>query len=174
MGENILKSRKGGSTIFEIVICLGVIVFILFYPVGIFSLTHKQNLLEDVLTLGLQMAAVEGGLTDNVEGAIYLNLEAKGLLPQNSSSQERSIVKINSNADARGGNTAALKYRDEEDPIIMLEILYPADTEVKFLNGLSRLIGASNIDIPFKVADGVDVQWYYSFKGYIMSEKVDY
>lgn len=171
---NIWKNKRGSSTLFEIVIGLGLITFILFYPIGIFSLTHKQNLLEDVLAMGLQMVAVEGGLTDRVEQTLYLNMEAKGLLPPNSTSEQRSMVKITSNADARGGNTSALKYRDDEDPTIMLEILYPADNEVSFLNGLSRLIGASDAEIPFKTADGTQVRWYYRFKGYIMSEKVDY
>lgn len=130
--RDIWKTKRGGSTLFEIVVSLGLITFILFYPIGVFSLTHKQNLLEDVLTTGLQMVAVEGGLTDRVEDTIYLNLEAKGLLPPNSSAEQRDSVKIICNADARNGNTAALKYRDDEDPKIMLEILYPADREINF------------------------------------------
>lgn len=169
----ICKSRRGASTIFEIVIGLGLITFILFYPLGLFTLTHRQNLLEDVLTTGLQMVAVEGGLTDRVADSIYLNMEAKGLLPPNSTQAQRSLVKLVCNADARGGNTAALKYRDDADPKIMLEIWYPADTEVNFMNGLSRLIGASSSEVPFK-ASGSNVKWYYRLRGYIMSEKVNY
>lgn len=165
-----LKEKKGGSTLFEIVIALGLITFILFYPVVLFSYNQKASLLEDVLTIALQNVSVEGGLTKRGEDLIYDNLEAKGLLPANSSTEERRKVLIVCNADARE-NSDNLIYRDDEDPKIHLEIWYPADTEVSFINGLNRLIGAATTQYP---TNNGQVNWYYRMQGYIYSEKIDY
>jgi hypothetical protein len=171
-----LKEKHGGSTLFEIVISLGLFTFILFYPIATFTLTHKENLLEDVLTTSMQMISVEGGLTDRVQNITFENLEAKGLIPPGKSTDPavRRAITISSNADARNGNTSALKYRDDADPKISIEIRYPADSEVKFINGLSKMIGANEANLPFRVANGTQVQWFYSLKGYILSEKINY
>ena len=98
-----LNERRGGSTLLEILISLGLITFILFYPVAMYSLTHKESLLEDILATSIQMASVEGGLTDRVEDVIFLNLEAKKLIPEGSHNDKetRNKIEIYSNADAR-------------------------------------------------------------------------
>ncbi|MDD2627239.1 MAG: hypothetical protein PHI87_06815 [Candidatus Methanomethylophilus sp.] len=168
MKNKIWFNKKGGSTIFEVVICLSLIVFIMFFPVVVFSFTHKQSLLEDVLTVGLQMVAVEGGLTDRVEDIIYENLEAKRLLPEDSSQETRDLVIVSSNT-----NNTSLKYRDDSNPVISLEMWYPAENEVNLLNGLNKILGASESELPFMKSEE-DNKWHYHLKGYIMSEKVDY
>ena len=171
-----LRNKRGGSTLFEIVISLGLITFILFYPIATFTLTHKENLLEDVLTVSMQMVSVEGGLTDRAEDLIYQNLEAKRLIPQGESESPtvRSKVRIVCNADARGGNTANLVYRDDADPTLSIQILYPADNEVNFINGLSSLLGAKGASLPYKITNSGQVEWYYNLNGYILSERIDY
>lgn len=171
-----LKEKRGGSTIFEVVICISLLTFIMFYPIATFSLTHKENLLEDVLTTTMQNMSVEGGLTDRVQNLLFLNLEAKNLIPPNTNTDPatRSKVKLTSNADARNGATGNIKYRDDADPTLSIEIQYPADKDVKFINGLSRLVGATDSTVPFSVADNSNVSWYYTLKGYILSEKVNY
>ena len=112
-----LKEKKGGSTLLEILISIGLITFVLFYPIATYSLTQKENVLEDILSTSMQMASVEGGLTDRVEEVIFLNLESKGLIPKDSHNnpQVREKIKIISNADARDGAGGNLKYRDDED-----------------------------------------------------------
>lgn len=169
-----LNERRGGSTLLEILISLGLITFILFYPVAMYSLTHKESLLEDILATSIQMASVEGGLTDRVEDVIFLNLEAKKLIPEGSHNDKetRNKIEIYSNADARGGKVENLIYRDDEDPKIYIEIWYPADKEIGLINGVSRLIGVSDVGVPFAKEKGVS--WYYRPKGYILSEKIDY
>ena len=171
-----LKERKGGSTLLEILISLGLITFVLFYPVAMYSLTHKENLLEDVLATSLQMASVEGGLTDRVEDVIFLNLEAKKLIPEgtHNDSETRSRIQIISNADARRGAVQNLVYRDDKDPKIYIEIWYPAEKEIKLINGLSKLLGATELSLPFSTKDNDGTTWYYRPKGYVLSEKIDY
>jgi len=56
-----LKEKKGGSTLLEILISIGLITFVLFYPIATYSLTQKENVLEDILSTSMQMASVEGG-----------------------------------------------------------------------------------------------------------------
>lgn len=171
IANRIVKDRRGGSTIFEIVIVLSLIAFILFFPVVMFSYTHKAALMEDVLMVALQDASVNGGLTDETEDLIYSNLELKGLLPQNSTEEQREQVIIKTNADARDGQLENLKYRDDKDPKIKIEIWFPADNEVSFLNGLNRLVGGTMEKFP---TDNGKVKWYYRLQGYIYSEKIDY
>lgn len=169
--SDMMKGKQGGSTIFEIVIVLGLITFILFFPVAMFSYTQKATLMEDVLMVALQDVSINGGLTDETEELIYLNMELKNLLPKNSGEEERSQIIIKSNADARNGQVQNLKYRDDEDPLIKLEIWYPADREISLLNGLNRLIGGTLDQFP---TDNGQIRWYYRLQGYIYSEKIDY
>lgn len=167
--HGFVSSRRGGSVILELIISLGLITVTIFLPVALFALNHKANLLLDVLTTGIQMMAVDGGLTDRVEEVIYRNMEAKGLLPPNSTAAERAMVVLVSNADARDGHTERLKYRNcESDNLLELEIRYPAKYETGLINALSRMIGAGPTQLPF----GDSVEWYYVFKGYILSEKI--
>lgn len=164
--HRIWRSRRGGSTILELLIAFGIITFTIMMPVALFTVNHKANLLEDTLTIGLQAMAVQGGLTDEVADLIYRNMESKGLLPPNSTPEQRAKVKLISNADARGGQIQNLKYR-EDAAVLELEIRYPASTDVAFINALSRLIGATQA-----IPGGKNVQWYYVHKGYVLSEKV--
>ena len=165
-----MKANRG-SIIIEVLVCITLITFVMLYPLFTYSYTNKINLLEDVSTMGLQMIAVEGGLTDQVAEIIYLNLEQKRMIPPGDAAA-RSKVIITSNADARNNNKQALKYRDSADPKLYLKIQYPATKEVQFMNGLSRMIGAGN-NLPFETSGGT-VTYYYEAQGYIMSEKIDY
>lgn len=169
-----LKEKRGGSTLLEIIVSLGLISFILFYPIATYSLINKENLLEDVLAIGIQSAAIEGGLTNKVEDIIYLNMEQKGLIPKDSHDDQetRKKIEISSNADARGGSLENLIYRDDSDSKIYIEILYPAKNEVRLINGLSKIIGAGQGTVPFSNQNGVE--WRYKHKGYILSEKIDF
>lgn len=185
---NKIREKRGGSTIFEVVVCIGLLTFILFYPVATFALTHKENLLEDTLTTGLQMVAVEGGLTQNIETIIYKNMEGKGLLPTDCSDEDKSKVKINAGlynkqnntvssikGDMRSGEPGNTIYRDDSQNIIYLEIWYPADNEVSFINGLSQIVDPWHAsEVPLQSEGGTEVAWYYRLKGYIMSEKINY
>lgn len=166
-----LKNNRG-NVVLEVLICIGVITFFLFYPIATFSITHKENLLQDALTMGLQAASVEGGLTDGVEDYIYSQLEKRNLLPANSTEGIRKMVKINSNADARNNNTDKLIYRHDNPSEISLEILYPANTEVRLLNGLAKLVGAAHENVPFRVLNDDNITWYYRIEGVILSERI--
>lgn len=169
----MFKDRRGGSTVLSVIAGLGLITFMLFFPIVSFSLLHKQNLLEDCLTVGLQMVSVEGGLTEEIEQVLIANMRSKGLIPEPmpEGMEERIIFK--SNADIRLGDEQR-RYRDSADPGITLEIIFPADVEVGLINALSRIIGATKETVPFKDGEGAKVVWNYTFKGYILSEKVDY
>ncbi len=71
-----IKRKRGGSTLLEILVSLGLITFVMFFPVVSHSLTQKESMLEDILATTMQMVSIEGGLTDRVEDIIFLNLEA--------------------------------------------------------------------------------------------------
>lgn len=170
---NLVADKKGGSTMFEIVIVLSLVTFILLYPLAVFTLAYKQNLLADTMVTGLQIVAIEGGLTDKAEDLIYRNLEAKRLLPAGSNEEQRGQVIIACNADARNGNVQNLVARDSSSPKIMLEIWYPANKEVQFIQGVCRLIGISQTSLPqFKTPEGKTGKYYYE-AGYIFSEYVE-
>lgn len=170
-----LKEKRGGSTTLEVIVSIGLITFLLFYPLATHSLTQKESVLEDVLATSMQMAAVEGGLTDKVEDVIFLNLESKGLIPKGShdSPEVRNRITVKSNADARNGATQNLIYRDDEDSKIFIEIWYPANAEVALMNGLSKVIGGKSKTLPFSDQDD-NGRWFYKHRGYILSEKIDY
>lgn len=166
-----LIERKG-SAIIEVLISAVLLTFFLFYPIFTFSYTQKINRVEDVLTLGLQMVATNGGLNEHVAETIYRNFEMKGLLPSGDTSARDSVI-LKSNADFRVGQSGSPIYRDDADPIISLQIMYPANKEVRFINALSKMIGAGLTELPFEDLDG-NVDYYYVASGVIMSEKVDY
>jgi hypothetical protein len=165
-------TAKTGSAIIEVLICITFLTFVLFYPIFTFAYTQKINRVEDVLTTGIQMVAVRGGLDNQVADAIYANLEAKNLLPAGDAGARDKVI-LSSNADVRTGASGTRIYRDDSDPKIYLEIKYPANREVQFINGLSKMIGAGSGMLPFHDLDGT-VTYYYVARGYIMSEKVDY
>jgi Flp pilus assembly protein TadG len=165
-----VREKRGGSTTVEIIVVIVLLTFFMFFPIATFSLNQKQNALEDVLSTGIQMVSIQGGLTDEVEDAMFLNLEAKGLIPEGTASDPdiRSKINLETNADARGGSTSNLIYRDDADPTIELALWYPIENEIKLIRSLTRLIGGEI------TPDAEGKSWYYRPKGYILSEKVDY
>jgi len=170
---NIKSNERGSSTILEVLIVMGLVLFIIFFPAAVFSTTSKNLQLQDVMTLSLQMASIEGGLTDRVEDVIFDNMSAKGLIPEPDDPRylaAREAVIISSNADARNGNFENILARDQDMPVINISILFPADVEVRLINGISRMMGARGDSLPIR-GDG---DWYYSASGYILSERVDY
>jgi hypothetical protein len=106
--------------------------------------------LEDTKAIALHYAAIEGGVTTSVKNLIISELVQKGF-------KEENII-IESNTD-----DANRKYKTDSDPVIVLTIKYPADTDIKLLNGLLMLVG---------YMPGEAGQKYYQVTGYIVSEKM--
>lgn len=155
-----IRNKKGGSTIFEVVICITIITFILFYPIATFSLLNKKNLLQDTLTTTLQSTSLQGGVTNSVVTLTKENIKKKGF------DDSKLIVRSNNT------NNTNLIYRESDTPIDV-EILYPANKEIDFINGLSRIIGANEKSLHFeKVKEGE--QYYYKLEGFTLSEKINY
>jgi hypothetical protein len=144
-----IRSHKGSAT-FELIVISGLLIFLLLFPPTIFSLNFKKALLEDTKAIALHYAAIEGGVTTSVKNLIISELVQKGF-------KEENII-IESNTD-----DANRKYKTDSDPVIVLTIKYPADTDIKLLNGLLMLVG---------YMPGEAGQKYYQVTGYIVSEKM--
>lgn len=73
-----LKKREGFSTI-EFIIAAVLMTFVMFFPIAAMLEMHTINVMEQELNRALQMAAVQGGLTSNVQQAVEDNLAQRGI-----------------------------------------------------------------------------------------------
>lgn len=165
-----INNRSGGSNLLTVLITMGLITFILFYPIAMFNITQNITLIEDLFSMSMQTVAIEGGLTDRAENIIFKNMEAKGIIPANSSENPdiRNSIILESNADARGGNTDNIIYKTDDNPVIDFAIWFPANKDMKFLDSV-------RMSILWENESGLDskLDYYYSMNGYIISEKID-
>jgi len=60
---NKLKSKKGGTTLVELIICFPLIVIILFLPIGFYQKAEQLTYIEDIKTSLLQEVSRKGQLT---------------------------------------------------------------------------------------------------------------
>lgn len=74
-------NNQKGHVLLQVLIAMPIIYLILFLPLNITFAQHKRSVLNDVLDLALQKAAVEGGITGAVRAQILTDLEERGFDP---------------------------------------------------------------------------------------------
>lgn len=171
------QNKRGGAELFEVVISMFIVTFVLFYPIANYNIILKRNLLEDTKTLALQMASTRGGVTTEVLNTIYSDAQAKGLQVKSSTgtlltgSDGLPILKVyvyNAKTGASGvqGVTPAsmLSYKTDADATIHIKVTYPATDDMALLNAINKLVGISSTATKFE----------YKAEGYILSEKINY
>jgi len=156
-----MANKKRGSSTMEIVLCIGVITFILFFPIAMFSLTNRQTTMSTLLIHGLQIVSLEGGLTDRAEELIVSNANRLGFNRRRPDGTNELI--ISSNRDARGGLDANRVSKIDGDALIVLMIQYPVDLEARFLNSIGNLINSEGF---------MEEAGYFTVSGYVHSEWV--
>lgn len=142
----IISNRKG-SAVVEIVMCLTLITFILFFPLALFSFTSRQTAMSTLLIHSMQIVSLEGGLTPSADSLIRDNAQRLGMIPE-----DVLIFTIPA--------PPARVTKDALNPRIALRLQYPADHEVRFLNAVGAMI----------VLEVIDENNYYTLTGYVHSE----
>ena len=171
------RNKRGGAELFEVVISMFLVTFVLFYPIANYNIILKRNLLEDTKTLALQMASTRGGVTTEVLNTIYADAQAKGLPVKSSTgtlltgSDGLPILKVyvyNTKTGINGvqGVTpnSMLSYKTDADATLHIKITYPATDDMALLNAINKLVGISSTSTKFE----------YKTEGYILSEKINY
>ena len=146
----IISNRKG-SAVVEIVMCLTLITFFLFFPLALFSFTSRQTAMSTLLIHSMQIVSLEGGLTPNADNLIRDNAERLGM-----NSGDVLIFTIPAQP--------ARVSKDAVNPRIALRLQYPADFEARFLNAIGAMIG-------LRVMEENN---YYTLTGYVHSEWIGY
>ena len=72
------KNKNGDSSIFQVIICITIITFLLFFPIITFSYFKFQTAVDDIALTALRSATVRGGVDEAVMDAIVSEFEAKG------------------------------------------------------------------------------------------------
>lgn len=73
-----MKNKNGDSSVFQIIICITIITFLLFFPIISFSYFKFQTSVDDIALTALRSATVRGGVDAAVMDAIVSEFEAKG------------------------------------------------------------------------------------------------
>lgn len=147
-------SRRGASTILELIVTMTLLVFFSFFPVEVSLISQKRMILSEVWMVALQDAAQEGQVDGTVMNNVDANLTSNGLDP--------SQVKIVTNAPS--GNPIVMGSTTP----IQVTLYYPATTDVQIMNALSALIGEPNL---IQTVHGTA---YYVFSGETMSSYAPY
>lgn len=171
MKKKVQRNKKGGTEIFEIVVSMFIITFVLFYPVANYNVIQKRNLLEDTKTLALQMVSTRGGITTEVLNTIYADAEAKGLPVKDS--KGNYVMKVylyNSKTSSDGvqGVTPVSQYvyKTDINPSFHIKITYPATNDMNLLTSINKLIGINS--------GSSGTKYEYKVEGYMLSEKVQF
>lgn len=75
---NTLKKDTRGHILLQLLIIIPIMYIVLFLPLEFTFAQYKRSVLNDVLDLALQKAAVEGGITYDVRRQILTDLEERG------------------------------------------------------------------------------------------------
>ena len=71
-------NKKGDSSIFQILICISILTFLLFFPIISFSYFKFQMSVDDIGLNALRTAMVRGGVDEEVMDTIVTAFETKG------------------------------------------------------------------------------------------------
>ena len=105
MFKNI-KNKNGDSSIFQILLCIGIITFFLMFPIISFSYFKFQNSVDDITSTAMKTAITRGGVDEQVMEIIVSEFVSKGysfdgaLL--NGPNSAKVIVKTNTNLCGSG------------------------------------------------------------------------
>lgn len=78
MIKNKLKEKRGDSSVFQILMCIGIITFLLFFPVITFSYFKLQCTSDAAALDAIQLASVRGGVDNEVIALLVNELEDNG------------------------------------------------------------------------------------------------
>ena len=74
-----LKNKKGSSTIYELLISLVLLTFVVMFPISLFSYLHRINSINDIMGIAIQSMEQNGRFDSALYNTINSNLKAKGL-----------------------------------------------------------------------------------------------
>lgn len=74
-----IKQKNGSSTIYELIISLTLLTFVMFFPIGVFSYMRTETNINDIINLGMQSMEKNGELTPAMLNAMNDNLKEKDL-----------------------------------------------------------------------------------------------
>lgn len=75
---NIFLNKKGDSALFQILICITILTFLLFFPVVSFSYFKFQTSVDDIALTTMRTATVRGGVDEEVMKTLVEEFQAKG------------------------------------------------------------------------------------------------
>ena len=118
----ILKNKKGDSTILQVIICITILTFMLFFPIISFSYFKFQMSVDDIAITALETAIVRGGVDEEVMEIIVSEFQEKGYSFEgetlNGSNGAKVIVWTNTNLCKNGytfttaeGNSCTIEIR---------------------------------------------------------------
>lgn len=79
MLKNIFKSKRGDSTIYELLISLALLTFVVMFPIAVFSYMRTEININDVVNLSMQSLQKSGQLTPQTLEVMNQNLKDKNL-----------------------------------------------------------------------------------------------
>lgn len=74
-----IKSKRGSSTVYELLISLTLLTFVMMFPIGLFSYLRTKTKVNDIATLSMQSLEREGQLTPTLLSTINANLKDNDL-----------------------------------------------------------------------------------------------
>lgn len=89
-----IKNKNGDSSLFQILMCITILTFLLFFPIISFSYFKFQMSVDDIGLTAIRTATVRGGVDKEVMDAIVSNFEAKGYSFEGSTLNGEDAAKV--------------------------------------------------------------------------------
>lgn len=103
---NTIKNKNGDSSIFQILLCIGILTFCLMFPIISFAYFKFQTSVDDIATRAIKVATTRGGVDEQVMEIIVSEFIEKGYsfdgAVLNGSNNAKVIVRTNTNLCGNG------------------------------------------------------------------------
>ena len=102
----LLNKKQGGSTLLEILLCITILTFFLFFPIICFSYFKFQSTVDDIAMTTLRVAVVRGGVDEEVMDSLVKNFEENGYSfdGSNLNGENSAKVIVRTNTNLCGGD----------------------------------------------------------------------
>ena len=95
-----IKNKKGSSTIYELLVSLTLLTFVVMFPIGLHSYLHKINQVDDIMSITIQSMEQNGRFDEKLYDVVNNNLEEKGLpklgtITESSATEQHSYLLSN-------------------------------------------------------------------------------
>lgn len=158
--KSFLKNKKGSSTIYELLISLVLLTFVVMFPISLFSYLHRINSINDIMGIAIQSMEQNGRFDSALYTSINSNLKSKNLpelgnITNFSSTIQKSYLISNLAITEKNGTTLKVVTKPGVDIVTSNVSMIQSDKTthnynnskyaMKYRNGFALVTGTDDV-----------------------------